>query len=54
MNTVTVSGAGFGLTWTGPNRLFGSVYVSSALGDSKEVGSNTKKTQFAIEIQQKF
>jgi hemolysin activation/secretion protein len=54
MNTVTVSGAGFGLTWTGPNRLFGSAYVSSALGDSKEVGSNTKNTQFAIEIQQKF
>jgi len=54
LNKATLSGAGLGLIWTGPNQYTGTAYVATPIGAKSPLVGNVKSTQFSLEVQKRF
>jgi hemolysin activation/secretion protein len=54
LNKATLSGAGLGLTWAGPNQYTGSAYVATPVGAKSPLTGVVKSTQFSIDVQKRF
>ena len=54
LNKATLSGAGLGLNWAGPNQYSGTAYVATPIGEKSPLVGSVKSTQFSIEVQKRF
>jgi hemolysin activation/secretion protein len=54
LNKATLSGAGLGLNWAGPNQYTGTAYVAAPIGAKSPLVGSVKSTQFSIEVQKRF
>lgn len=54
LNKATLSGAGFGLNWAGPNQYTVTAYAATPIGSKSPLVGNVKSTQFSIEVQKRF
>jgi len=54
LNKATLSGAGLGLNWAGPNQYTATAYAATPIGSKSPLVGNVKPTQFSIEVQKRF
>jgi len=54
LNKATLSGAGLGLNWAGPNQYTGTAYAATPIGAKSPLVGSVKSTQFSIEVQKRF
>jgi hemolysin activation/secretion protein len=54
LNKATLSGAGLGLNWAGPNQYTATAYVATPIGAKSPLVGSVKSTQFSIEVQKRF
>lgn len=54
LNKATLSGAGLGLNWAGPNQYTATAYVAKPLGAKSPLVGSVKSTQFSIDVQKRF
>ena len=54
LNKATLSGAGLGLNWAGPNQYTATAYAAKPIGSKSPLVGNVKSTQFSIEVQKRF
>ncbi|MCX9158634.1 hypothetical protein OPU71_21180, partial [Niveibacterium sp. 24ML] len=53
-NHATLSGAGLGLNWTGPQQLSGRLYWATHIGDKPELVSTVPSTRLWAELRWGF
>ena len=54
LNKATLSGAGLGLNWAGPNQYTATAYVATPIGAKSPLVGSVKSTQFSIDVQKRF
>jgi hemolysin activation/secretion protein len=53
-NHATLSGAGLGINWAGPNQYKATAYAATPIGAKSPLVGSVKSTQFSIEVQKRF
>jgi hemolysin activation/secretion protein len=54
VNEATLSGAGMGLNWTGPDQLNAKVYIAARLGSAPELVGDSPATRAWFEVSKRF
>jgi hemolysin activation/secretion protein len=54
LNKATLSGAGLGLIWAGPDQYSATAYVATPLGAKSPLAGSVKSTQFSAALQKRF
>jgi hemolysin activation/secretion protein len=54
VNEATLSGAGMGLNWTGPDQFSAKIYIAARLGSSPVLVGDSSSTRAWFEISKRF